>query len=84
MTSAVVTFDGLECAYLGISTVWHPDGNRVPRAVYFGPSILKFFIEAGMTEDEAFEFIDFNVEGGYVGPATPIVVWPADLKDLDS
>lgn len=84
MSSSVITFDGLESAYIGVATVWHSDGNRVPRAIYSGPALVEHFVATGLTEDEAHEYIDFNVEGGYVGPSTPIVVWPAELKELDS
>jgi len=37
----------------------------------------------GMTEEEAIEFIDFNIVGAYVGESTPIIMWPI-LEDLDA
>jgi hypothetical protein len=32
-----------------------------------------------MESDEAREFIEFNIEGSYVGDNTPIFVWTDDL-----
>ena len=37
-----------------------------------------------MEPDEAREYIEYNVEGAYVGVETPIYVWTDDLmEDLD-
>jgi hypothetical protein len=33
----------------------------------------------GMDADEAREFIEFNIEGGYLGETTPVLVWKDDL-----
>jgi hypothetical protein len=33
----------------------------------------------GMDDDEAREYIEFNIEGAYVGPDTPILVWRYDM-----
>ena len=77
----MLLFDGLEKALVGCSDVWHPDGNKVQRAVYDGNKIFQHFVDSGMTENEAMEWIEFNVEGAYVGEATPIVYWPVDLTE---
>jgi hypothetical protein len=38
----------------------------------------------GMTAEEAREYIEFNIEGAYMGPDTPILVWPDDCwEDYD-
>ena len=37
----------------------------------------------GMDADEAREYIEFNIEGAYMGPDTPILVWMEDLWDED-
>ena len=31
-----------------------------------------------MTDEEAIEWIAFNIEGAYVGLATPIIMWEYD------
>jgi len=37
----------------------------------------------GMDADEAREFIEFNIEGGYLGIDTPVLVWPQDEWDAE-
>jgi hypothetical protein len=32
-----------------------------------------------MDADEAREFIEYNIEGGYIGKDTPVLVWRDDL-----
>ena len=71
-------FDGLQDALVGTTDAWMPDGRKVMRAVYSGEKMLEVFMSQGMTEDEALEWISFNVEGAYVGDHTPIVFWPYD------
>lgn len=80
----MIKFDGYDEAIIGSASVWHPDGSREDRMVYDGEAILDLLISRdGMTREEAMEFIDFNVEGGYLGPDTPIVTWrDVDLSDF--
>ena len=35
----------------------------------------------GMSFEDAREFIEFNIEGAYVGEHTPVLVWTQDLWD---
>ena len=44
---------------------------------------LNILIENGMSEEDAQEYIDFNIVGAYVGDSTPIVMWPATVEELD-
>jgi hypothetical protein len=34
-----------------------------------------------MTSEDAREFIEFNIEGAYVGEDTPVLVWTQDMWD---
>ena len=43
--------------------------------------IVEKLVSEGMTQEEAFEFVEFNIEGAYVGEETPIIVWPGDIND---
>lgn len=79
----MVVFDGHDKAILGYSVVWDTSGNRVARVVYDAVKILGILQSDGMTEEEAVEWMDFNMEGAYVGPSTPIVLWPADRESID-
>ena len=72
----MIKFCGYDEAIIGTAWVWHPDGNRVERVVYSAEAIVHILVsQDGMTEEDAKEYIDFNVDGGYLGEATPIVVW---------
>lgn len=67
---------GYDFAILGVGDVWMTTGEKVERIIYSGDEILRhLMIEGDMDIDEAIEFISFNIEGAYVGPRTPIVVW---------
>jgi hypothetical protein len=57
---------GHEDAFIGICQQF----NRT-FAVYDRAKIIASFIADGMTEDEAEEFFEFNVQGAWVGEATP-------------
>jgi hypothetical protein len=74
---------GLDVALVGTALVWQriPRGGgaeRVPTHIYAGPVLLQLFQQQGMTLEEAHEHISYNVEGAYVGPATPIIMWPPE------
>ena len=70
---------------LGIAeneAAWH--GNqRVERLIYSGDKMVDKLTadEDGMDIHEALEYIEFNIEGGYLGIDTPILVWPQDEWD---
>jgi hypothetical protein len=34
-----------------------------------------------MSHEDALEFIEYNIEGGYLGIETPVLVWPNDIWD---
>lgn len=72
------TWTDLDKAILGI-TLNYQDGERVPVYVYSGAEIVAIYMERdGMTQDEAMEFLDFNVESAYIGKDTPLLLWPAE------
>ena len=77
-------YTNLDAAFIGAADVWHPDGSRVTRAVYDGAKLVDLFEADGMTQEEALEHINFNVEGGYVGPDTPIVMWPGRVETFQA
>lgn len=81
---SVLTFTGYDDCVIGVAEVWDTSGSQERRVVYSGERIIKSLMRDGMTDDEAQEFLDFNIQGAYVGPQTPIIVWKVRLKDLDS
>lgn len=62
----VLLADGFEDAFVGIGRQF---GN--PVAIYDRSKCIKILTE-DMTEEEAEEYFQFNVEGAYVGKNTPI------------
>jgi len=64
-------------AIAGIASVWQ--GNqRVDTLIYSGHKLVEIFMDEGMTDEEALEWISFNIEGAYMGPTTPIIMWDYD------
>ena len=48
--------------------------NAGPLAVYDIERVLQVLEKDGMTEEEAIEWYDFNIIGGWVGDGTPIFI----------
>ena len=57
------------------------DQQLVGVLVYDAEKIREILMRDGMTADEAREYIEFNIEGGYLGVETPVLVWPNDIWD---
>jgi len=75
----MLKIDGHDDAILGPATIWQ-NGTHVAVLVYDAEVIRATLMKRdGMTAEEAREYIEFNIEGAYVGPDTPILVWPDDL-----
>lgn len=83
MNNDTLTIDNYDFALVGVCMTWH--GNMlVERCIYDGMAIVEAMVEQdGMTEEDAIEFIDFNIVGAFVGESTPIVMWPI-LENLDA
>ena len=72
--------DGFDDALLGVALIWGSNGSRTEVLVYDAEKIrAQLMLRDKMTSEEAREYIEFNIEGAYVGPDTPIVVWSEDL-----
>ena len=74
----MLKIDGFDKALMGVAEVWVPTGvgmSLVEKSVYDGERMVKVLMRKGMTEEEAREYISFNVEGAYLGPETPIIYW---------
>jgi hypothetical protein len=67
----ILLADGFEDALVG----WVVGACRQPVACYDYDKCAEILVKRdGMDEDEAYEYIDFNVIGAYVGPGTPLFV----------
>jgi hypothetical protein len=79
----MMKLDGLDEALVGECQTWD-GGSRVERLVYSGEAILDILMERdGMSEEDAWEWVDFNIEQAWVGLSTPIIVWEISWEDLD-
>ena len=77
----MLKIDGHDDAIIGPAMVWTEDGNLRDVLVYDAEKIREILMRDGMDAEEAREFIEFNIEGGYLGIDTPILVWPQDEWD---
>lgn len=74
--------DGFDDAVIGPALIWDGVGRRITVLVYNAEQIRAILMDRdGMDEEEAREFIEFNIEGAYMGPHTPVLVWENDMYD---
>ena len=74
---------GHDDAIIGPAMIWG-NGERISVLVYDAEAIRATLMHRdGMDAEEAREYIEFNIEGAYMGPDTPILVWLDDLWDED-
>jgi hypothetical protein len=76
----MIKYDGYDEAIIGPAYI-HRDHQLVHVLVYDAEKIREILMRDGMTAEEAREFIEFNIEGGYLGVETPVLVWPDDIWD---
>jgi hypothetical protein len=68
-------WDGLDDAIIGQASVWNSN-EKMEVLVYDADLMIKVFVDRdGMSEEEANEYILFNIEGAYIGKDTPVLVW---------
>jgi hypothetical protein len=78
----MIKLDGFDEAIIGPAMVWN-GGSMDARLVYDAEKIREVLMERdGMSHEDAREFIEFNIEGAYVGPQTPVLVWKDDVWDM--
>ena len=68
---SIMFADGHDNALVGYVT---PEDDDWLLSVYNSQIIVKNLTDSGMTEDEAWEFFYFNIEGAYVGAGTPMFI----------
>ena len=76
----MIKYDGYDEAIIGPASIWR-DSTQVSVLVYDAEKIREILMRDGMDAEEAREFIEFNIEGGYLGIETPVLVWPNDIWD---
>ena len=70
--------DGFDEAIIGQACIWRNQGMH--NVLVYDAEKMRFILmkRDGMDADEAREYIEFNVEGAYVGDETPVYVWTED------
>ena len=77
----MIKYDGYDEAIIGPASIWRTN-TMVSVLVYDAEKIRDILMKRdGMDAEEAREFIEFNIEGGYLGAETPVLVWPNDIWD---
>ena len=76
----MIKYDHYDEAIIGPALIWR-DQQQVGVLVYDAEKIREILMRDGMDAEEAREFIEFNIEGGYLGIGTPVLVWPQDEWD---
>jgi len=82
LNEELLMIDGFDEAIIGVCMTWHGD-MMVERIVYNGNIIRDILVKEGAEEEEAQEYIDFNIIGAYMGDSTPVVVWPATPEEIN-
>jgi len=82
MSDDYLKADGFDDAVIGAACVWR-DQTREDVLVYSVEKMIVILEAGGMTEEEAIEYISFNVEGAYVGPKTPVFMWDALVGEIN-
>jgi hypothetical protein len=74
---------GFDDAIIGQASVWR-DGGQHNVLVYDAEKIRAILMTRDfMDSEEAREFIEYNIEGAYMGIHTPIYVWTEDYLPND-
>lgn len=83
----MLKIDGFDSALIGLSTVWQrteEGAERIDTLIYNGDVIVTILMhQSGLSEEEAMEYISYNIEGAYVGKNTPIIVWPCSMETIN-
>ena len=67
-------------AIIGPANSWR-NNTTVDVLVYDAEIIRENLMKEGMDSEEAREYIEFNIEGAYMGEDTPVLVWTQDMWD---
>jgi len=76
----MIKYDNYDEAIIGTAYIWR-DQQQVQVFVYDAERIRDILMRDGMDAEEAREYIEFNIESGYLGINTPVLVWSDDVWD---
>ena len=68
-------WDGYDECVIGTANIWR-DQMTVEVLVYCADAMLEMMkLNDGMSDEEAYEYFLFNIEGAYIGIDTPVLVF---------
>lgn len=70
--------EGFDEAIIGPALIWRESGVMAEVFVYDAEKIREKLMRDGMSSEDAREYIEFNIEGAYMGLNTPVLVWTQD------
>lgn len=77
---SVLFADGFDEAIIGVAE----RSGQEPLVVYSIELMAEILIERdGMSDDEALEYLGYNVLGAWVGDETPLFLWPLRMEDIE-
>jgi len=56
--------------------------GQVPIVIYEHEKLVSHFIKKGMAQDEAQEWVDFNILGAWLGEGTPGIMFRGNAKSI--
>jgi len=72
--------DGFDKAFLGGLRKY---GQTIPIAVYDYDKVMEIVMDGGCAdEDDAAEYIEFNILGAHLGEGTPCMIFPCSLREF--
>lgn len=73
LTDDMILWDGFDDCILGVGLRCCSEDC----VVYDGSKMIQVLMNRdGMTYEEAYEYMDYNIIGAYVGKTTPVIVYP--------
>ena len=77
-------WEGFDECVIGVANIWR-DQITVEVLVYSADAMIEILrLNDGMSEEEALEYFEFNIEGAYIGIDTPVLVFTdPDWKERD-
>jgi hypothetical protein len=74
----MLKIDGHDDAIIGPALIWR--NNTMVNVLVYDAEVIRntLVTRDAMAFDDAREYIEFNIEGAYMGEHTPVLVWPYD------
>jgi DNA-binding transcriptional regulator of glucitol operon len=74
----MLKIEGHDDAIIGPALIWR--NNTMVNVLVYDAEVIRntLVTRDAMAFDDAREYIEFNIEGAYMGEHTPVLVWPYD------